>query len=164
MDSRDATVPDSNERRAELRVRPFGYVEDEAIIRSVGDRDLYLGNKFAAVPERHTEEFDYVLSATEQSYPLTTHHHPLIDGAGNEWGEFAAAVDTARLLSQREGSVLIHCTAGISRSSTLIATAIAAEENRRFRDALATVQETRPFATPNPALYELAVVYLAAER
>nr|WP_245757975.1 dual specificity protein phosphatase family protein [Halobiforma haloterrestris] len=58
--------------------------------------------------------------------------------------------------------MLIHCKAGISRSSTLVATAIAAEEDRRFREALRIVQEARPFAMPNPALHELAVVYLAA--
>lgn len=143
-------------------VRPKGYVEDEPIIRRIGHRSLYLGNAFAANPEHHDRTFEYVLSATADEHPLTTHHRPLADGPGNEWAAFEAAVDTARRLYRREGSVLIHCKAGISRSTTLVATALAAEEDRRFRDALALVQDARPYAMPNPALHTLAVIYLAA--
>lgn len=143
-------------------VRPKGYVEAEPIIRRIGDRELYLGNALAASPERHDRTFEYVLSATDEEHPLTTHHRPLTDGPGNEWAAFESAVDTARRLIRRNGSVLIHCKAGISRSTTLVATALAAEEERRFRDALAIVQDARPYAMPNPALHALAVIYLAA--
>lgn len=153
---------DDAENAPELLVRPVGYVEDRAVIRRLGDRDLYLGNRFAARPDYHDREFDYVLSASTERHPLTTHHHPLIDGTGNEWSTFESAVDAARRLYRADGSLLIHCRAGISRSSTLVATTLAAEENRRFHDALALVQEARPYAMPNPALHELAVVYLAA--
>lgn len=142
-------------------VRPIGYVEDEAIIRQIGDRDLYLGNKYAADPEYHDRSFKFVLSVSTDNYPLTTHHHPLDDGPENDWLAFERAVDTARTLYRREGPVLIHCTAGISRSSTLIATTIAAEETRHFRDALSTVQHARPCATPHPSLHELGIIYLS---
>jgi len=150
------------EAEPEVLVRPKGYVEDEPVVRRIGDRNLYIGNTFAARPERHDRTFRYVLSATGEKHPLTTHHRPLTDGPGNEWSTFEAAVDTARTLYRRDGSVLIHCKAGISRSSTLIAVALAAEENRGFDDALASVQDARPYAMPNPALHKLAVVYLAA--
>ncbi|MGA9401335.1 protein-tyrosine phosphatase family protein [Haladaptatus sp.] len=145
-----------------MLVRPVGYVEDRAVIRRLGDRNLYLGNRFAACPDYHDREFDYVLSASTEKQPLTTHHHPLIDGTGNEWFAFESAVDAARRLYRADGSLLIHCKAGISRSSTLVATTLAAEEDRRFHDALALVQEARPYAMPNPALHELSVIYLAA--
>ena len=143
-------------------VRPFGYVEGRPILRRIADRDLYLGNWLAATQEPDEREFDFVLSVTEDRYPLTTHHCPLIDGPGNEWTAFEEAVDTARSLYRREGPVLIHCKAGISRSSTIVATTLAAEEHRRLREALEIVQDARPFAIPNPALHELAVVYLAS--
>ena len=133
------------------------------MVRRIGGRDLYLGNALAAEPGRHDREFDFVLSATDEAYPLTTHHRPLVDGPGNAWPAFERAVDTARRLYRREGSVLLHCKAGISRSSALAATAIAAEERRRFRDALDAVHDARPLAMPHPALHELAVVYLAAK-
>lgn len=144
-------------------VRPFGYVADRPIIRRIGDRDLYLGNGRAADSEYHDRTFEYVLSATQDEYPLTTHHRPLIDDAGNDWSAFERVVDTARILHRRDGSLLIHCKAGISRSSTLVATALAAEEGRRFNDSLDIVQNARPHACPNPALHKLAVVYLAAQ-
>lgn len=152
------TVPMS-----EVAVRPIGYVEDEPVIRRIGERNLYLGNEHAADSEQHDQSFQYVLSVSTDNYPLTT-HHPLDDGPGNDWMEFEGAVDTARRLYRRDGSVLIHCTAGISRSSTVIATALAAEESRQLRDVFSIVLRARPSATLNPALHELAVVYVAARK
>lgn len=149
--------------RPDVFVRPLGYVADEPVVRRIGARELFIGNESAARPDRHDRTFEYVLSASTKKHPLTTHHHPLIDGAGNEWRAFEAAVDTARRLFRRDGSLLVHCTAGVSRSSTLIAATLAAEEDREFHDALAIVQDARPHAMPNPALHELAVTYLAAK-
>jgi protein-tyrosine phosphatase len=143
-------------------VWPFGYIEQQPVLRSIGERDLYLGNKFAASPEHHDRRFEFVLSATHEPYPLTTHHRPLADGPDNAWSTFESAVDTARALYRRDGSVLVHCKAGISRSSTLLATTVAAEEHRPLREALDIVQSARPEATPHPALHEQAVLYLAA--
>ncbi|NHN48842.1 dual specificity protein phosphatase family protein [Halostella sp. JP-L12] len=144
-------------------VRPKGYVADEPIVRRIGERDLFLGNGLAAHPEEHDRTFEHVLSATAEERPLTTHHHPLTDGRGIEWPAFEAAADAARDLYRRDGRTLIHCRAGVSRSATLVATALAAEEGREFRDALADVHEARPLAMPHPALHESAVVYLAAD-
>lgn len=143
-------------------VRPVGYVADEPVIRRLGPRDLFIGNESAAHPDRHDHAFEYVLSISTESHPLTTHHCPLIDGAGNEWCAFETAVDTVPRLFREDGSLLVHCTAGISRSSTVLAATLAAEEDRTFHDALAIVQEARPHAVPNPPLHELAVTYLAA--
>jgi atypical dual specificity phosphatase len=154
---------DSGEDEPGVVVRPKGYVEAHPVIRRIGDRNLFLGNESAASPEGHDRSFEFVLSASNEDHPLTTHHRPLIDGSGNEWSAFEAAADTARRIYRREGSVLIHCKAGISRSSTLIAAALAAEEDRTFRAALGDVQAARPAAMPHPVLHELAVVYLAAK-
>lgn len=170
MDDADPTAGDAGQARdgretnaPEVHVRPFGYVADEAVVRRIGDRELYLGNASAADPDRHDHEFRYVLSATGEPRPATTHHRPLVDGPGNDWAAFARAVDTTRDLLRRDGSLLVHCNAGISRSSTLLAAALAAEEDRRFHDALAVVQDARPHALPHPALHRQAVVYLAAD-
>ncbi|WP_254544771.1 protein-tyrosine phosphatase family protein [Halomarina pelagica] len=147
---------------SEITVRPKGYVEDCPVIRQIGERDLYLGNKHAADSGQHNQSFRYVVSVSTDDYPLTTHHHPLDDGPGNDWTAFERAVDTALTLYQQDGSVLVHCKAGISRSSTVIATVLAAEESRQLHDALSIVLQARPSATLHPALHELAVVYLAA--
>lgn len=158
-------TPDGTEDEAHqpnLLVRPFGYVENSPIVRRISTCNLYLGNASAAESDSHDQEFEHVLSATRDEFPRTTHHCPLIDGPDNEWASFKRAVDTARTLYRSNESVLIHCNAGISRSSTLIATTLAVEDDRPFREALAAVQEARPHAMPHPALHELAVVYLAS--
>jgi hypothetical protein len=147
---------------SEITVRPIGYVEHGPVIRRIGERDLFLGNEHAADSGQHDQSFGHVVSVSSDDYPLTTHHYPLEDGPGNDWTAFEQAVDTARTLYQQDGSVLIHCKAGISRSSTIIATVLAAEESRHLHDALSIVLKARPSATPHPALHELAVVYLAA--
>ncbi|TKX66138.1 MULTISPECIES: dual specificity protein phosphatase family protein [Halorubrum] len=143
----------------DITVRPKGYVEDDPVIRPIGERNLYLGNKHAADPDQHDQSFRYVVSLSTDEYPLTTHHHPLDDGPGNDWTTFERAVDTARTLYQRDGSVMIHCTAGISRSSTIIATMLAAEESRQLHDTLSIIQQVRPSATPHPALHEQSCIW-----
>lgn len=145
-----------------VHVRPTRYVDPDPVIRRIGDRDLLLGNRHAADPDRHDRAFDHVLSVSSDAYPLTTHHHPLNDGPGNDWTAFAGAVDAARELHRRDGSTLIHCKAGISRSTAVLSTALAAEEGRTFHDVLTEVQEYRLHAVPHPALHELGVCYLAA--
>jgi protein-tyrosine phosphatase len=143
-------------------VRPVSYVEDEPVVRRIGDRDLFLGNELAADPSLHDRSFDAVLSVSSTSHPGTTHHHPLDDGPDNTWPEFAGAIDTARRLHRTSGPLLVNCKAGVSRSTTIVATTLAVAEGRRFRDVLEEIQTVRPIATPHPALHELAVYYLAA--
>jgi atypical dual specificity phosphatase len=147
---------------AAVVVRPRGYVEPEPVIRRIGDRDLFLGNEHAADPSRHDRTFDAVLSVSSDSYPATTHHRPLTDSADAEWQSFADAVETGRELVVESGSLLIHCRAGISRSTAVLATTLAAVDDRPFRDALETVLDARPAAMPHPRLHELGVLYLAA--
>ena len=143
-------------------VRPFGYVEDHPVIRRIDERGLFLGNRLAADPGKHGREFDFVLTLTSDSQPLTTHHRPLVDGPGNDWSAFESAADTARRLFRRDGSLLVHCTAGISRSSTILATTLAVEERTTFTKGFETVLDARPQAVSHPALHELAAIYLAA--
>ncbi|USZ68158.1 dual specificity protein phosphatase family protein [Halorussus salilacus] len=146
----------------EVFVRPFGHVADRPVVRRIGDRDLHLGNGPAADPGAHDRRFEYVLSVSRGERGLTTHHRPLVDGDDADWTAFESAVDAARRLVRRDGSVLIHCRAGISRSAAVVAATLAAEESLAFRDALGVVHAARPHAMPHPRLHELAVTYLAA--
>jgi atypical dual specificity phosphatase len=145
-----------------LFVRPYGYVADRAVARRLGDRNLFLGNALAATPETCDRMFDSVLSLTREPRALTTHHRPLTDDDTNDWRTLADAVDTARRLYRRDGSVLIHCKAGVSRSSAVTAAALAVEKGRQFVDALHLLQDARPHAVPRPALHEQGIVYVAA--
>ena len=149
-------------RDGQAVVRPFGHRHDDPIVRRVGDRDCFLGNVHAADPSRHDRSFDHVLSATHDPQPLTTHHRPLVDGHEADWTSFESAADAAcRLVG--DGSLLIHCLHGVSRSATLAAVALAVTEKRPLQGALSAVQSARPPAQPHPALHELAVFYLAEQ-
>lgn len=143
---------------------PFGYVHDEPVLVRVPGRDAWLGNVHAAAERAHERPFRFVLSLTEDAQSTTTHHRPFADARDHDDGAFRAAVDDARTLLARDGDVLVHCKAGVSRSAAVLATAIAAGDDRRFRDALDVVRSARPVATPHPALVESAVTYLAATR
>lgn len=143
-------------------VRSTRYVAPDPVIRRIGDRDLYLGNVHAADGDRHDRTFDRVVSVNSEPGSLTTHHRPLSDDDDNDWAAFAAAVDTARRAHRAEGSTLVNCTAGVSRSSAVLATTLAAAEDRTFHATLSEILEHRPHATPHPALHELGVIYLAA--
>ena len=143
----------------DIALRPFGYADPDPVVRRIGDRDLFLGN--VAAGESPPREFDTVVTLTDEPVAATTHHRPLVDGPGNEWTAFAEAVDAVRD-RRTEGSVLVHCRAGVSRSATVLATAIAADEERGFHEAFAEVAAHRRTAVGHPALCRLGVVYLAA--
>ena len=137
----------------------------QPVCRRLGSRALYIGDRRAADPDLYGSEpvdFAGVLTLSRRVEPLTTHHHPLDDGANNRPDEFDAAVDTARALHRTEGPVLVHCAAGISRSSTVLATTLAVEEGRSFAEGLTVVQRHRERACPHPALREAARRYVDA--
>lgn len=143
--------------------RPKSFVADGPVIRRIGERDVYLGNRHATDPEAHDREFAFVVSVNADPGPLTTHHRPLHDGPGNPWGDFAAAVDAVRECMRRDGSVLVNCKAGVSRSTTVLSAAMAVEEGATFRAAYEAVRRARKWAIPHPRLCELGVYYVAAE-
>jgi len=142
-------------------VRPFGCHPQLPIVRRIGDRPLFIGNRFAADPERCDRAFDAVLTVAEDEEPGTTHFRPMVDGYEADWDRFRDAVDAARQLYHEDGSLLVHCKAGISRSNTVIATTIACEEEPSLGEAFDLVRAARPHAVAHPRLHELAVFYVA---
>lgn len=132
----------------------------QVVLKRIGDRELFIGDVESARPEMHDRSFETVVSLTLESEPLTDVHHPLKDGPGNTQAAFDAAVDDAREALRSEGTVLIHCAAGISRSTTVLSTAVAAEEDREFDEVVEEVRESRSEVAPNAALRYLARQYL----
>jgi hypothetical protein len=158
-DDEPTEEPDGDQIRF---LRPLGYVADHPVVRPLGVLGLHLGNRHATMPNRHEYSFDAVLTVSRERLPTTTHLCPLVDGEGNDWVAFETAVDTARDLARREGAVLVHCNAGVSRSTAVLATVVAVETGRSLGAAIRLVESARPSALPHPALLELGVYYLAA--
>ncbi len=138
----------------------------KAIAARIGDRDLWIGNvgsikpRLLAAMELNPE---YVVSVNGTATEVTTDHHPLKDGQINDYQQFLNAVAATRNRIRTEGTVLVNCSVGVSRSATVIATAIAAENGLSFDAAVAEIKENRPRARPHPKLQLNAYAYLVTE-
>lgn len=157
--------PDREIRTVPPNVDPTRTTPRAAAVR-IGTRDLWIGNEGAANPA-HLETLgispSHVVTLTRRPTEATTDHHPLDDARVNDQTTFTAAVETTRTHYRSEGSLLVHCAAGISRSATVIATALAAEEDWTFNASVDFVQAHRHRARPHPKLRVSALSYLTTE-
>lgn len=161
-------MPQSDQRT--IRTVPSGTDPStghpRAVAVRIGDRNLWLGNRGGAQPENlDAMELSpsYVVTVNRQPTAATTDHHPLHDGCINDQAEFTAAVETVRQRYQQSGDVLVHCAAGISRSTTALATTLAVEEDFPFGAAVEEVTTYRERARPHPKLQVNALSYLITE-
>ncbi len=91
-------------------------------------------------------------------YPdaVTVADHPLLDGPQCEYDAFRAAVaDLAALLAAGR-TVLVHCSAGASRSGAVAAAGLARSEGIAVDDALARIRDRKPDVRPHSALLDHA--------
>jgi len=158
---------------SEELVEEVQFSRREPVVEQIGDRPLYIGDRYAAGADAVVHDLTStfaaddvpVLSITLRELPLTTHHCSLRDGY-NDPEDFAAAMETARelydevLKGNRPGPMLVNCAMGVSRSSTTIAVLLAATEDMTFEAAVEEVQTYREQASPNSPLAELATDYL----
>ncbi len=80
----------------------------------------------------------------------------MIDGYGNQPTALIAAVCMLDELLGRHRTVLVHCHAGVSRSSTVVATYLTHKSGISFDDAIEFVRSKRPRINPHPALVAIA--------
>ena len=135
-----------------------------AVAAQVGGHDLWIANIGAVKPDNLTTlnlSPEFVVSVSRTATEATTDHHPLKDAYVNGQQKFIEAVETVRQRIQQDGTVIVNCAAGISRSTTVIATAVAAEEEESFEGVVEEIRQTRPRADPHPKLQLNAQAYLA---
>lgn len=136
-----------------------------ALAARVGNRNVWIANSGGVGPDHLAAmELDpaHVVSVNKSATEATTDHHPPKDGYLNDQQKFHDAVEATRQRLQQPGTVIINCAAGISRSTTVSATAIAAEEELAFDAVVEEIKETRPRARPHPKLQLNALAYLAS--
>jgi atypical dual specificity phosphatase len=88
---------------------------------------------------------------------VTVVERPMLDGPQNGRGAFAEAVSAARTALEGGETVLVHCSAGASRSPAVAAATLALHEDRSLEDAFEQVAARRPAADPHPAMIRQAV-------
>jgi atypical dual specificity phosphatase len=138
----------------------------KAVAARIGDRELWLGNSGAIEPDNLATmgiDPEYVVSVNKRTTTATTDHHPLVDARINDPDQFATAVETARERYRQSGTLLVNCAAGISRSTTVVATVLAVEEDMAFEQAVSAIRDTRQLATPHRKLQINAYSYLVTE-
>ena len=124
--------------------------------------NLYIGDKQEAGKRNRLDlnQIVHVVTLCDEQTEYTTVHHPIVDGV-NEQAEFNRAVEIVLEALNQEQNVLIHCASGMSRSVTVVATAIAEVEGTNFSEALELVSEHRTEADPHPDIITHAEQYLA---
>jgi len=112
---------------------------------------LYVADALSAGDESNyrRHDIDVVVALAhgepEGGYPdaVEVRDHPMVDGPQNDRDAMADAVRaTVRALAAGE-SVLVHCSAGASRSPAVAAAALAVSREREFSTALETVGRAR---------------------
>ncbi|XP_034066624.1 dual specificity protein phosphatase 19-like [Gymnodraco acuticeps] len=63
------------------------------------------------------------------------------------------------LARQQDGVVLVHCNAGVSRSSSVVIGYLMLREGLTFNDAYSQVKLARPSTRPNPGFYQQLQTY-----
>ncbi|KAI6661396.1 Dual specificity protein phosphatase 2 [Oopsacas minuta] len=119
---------------------------------------IYLGS------EAHASDFDvlrengigFVLNVASccknyfEGGELVYKNLPVLDVCETNISEiFNEAFDFIETVKQRNGKVLIHCQAGVSRSVTITTAYLMKTEKISMNDALKKVKETRKCAAPN---------------
>ncbi len=89
----------------------------------------------------------------------------MVDGEADQFRQFVRAVECCRAtLQSNPGRFLVHCHMGMSRSVTVLATAIAANKFKKLDDVLNAMAILRPIINPNGPLLDMARRYLSGER
>lgn len=81
---------------------------------------------------------------------------PMRDGPQNDSDAFTEAVTELRAALERGESVLVHCSAGASRSPAVAATALALHDDQSLEDAVEQIADRRAAVDPHPALIRQA--------
>lgn len=87
-------------------------------------------------------------------------YYPLKDGAMEDQQRFDGAVENV-VRELEEGKVVcVNCAAGVSRSVSVAAAALADYEDSNWVAAFQKIKENRPAANPHPAMRSHARKYL----
>ena len=84
---------------------------------------------------------------------------PMTDGPQNSYQAFAEAVETVVQQHENNHRVLIHCSAGSSRSPSVAAAAITHLSDTTLNEAFNQIIETRPETDPHDVLVRQAIKF-----
>lgn len=128
--------------------------------------DLYVGNLRTTRDEPLELLYDitHVVSIQPESIShdigsdIEYSHYPMRDGP-HDYNVFEASVDAIRDAWKSNGTVLVHCHAGASRSVCAAAAALSTESDRTLSEALNLINNRREIIAPTEELARSAHQY-----
>jgi len=131
---------------------------------------LYLGN----IQDAHAngKDFEHVVTVCETPTDHTTVQFSVVDGVNSHtnYEKFREAVQYVEGLLQdlppnpNKEKALIHCHNAVSRSPTVVATAMAMNRHSNLLSAVEQVRGNRPMVNPKDELLTMACIYLENNR
>lgn len=146
---------------------PFDYGQMFSQIARINSH-LYLSSLSALTPDRLRQHgITLLVSAMVDSPPLqlrnavsSSLHVPVEDMEGaNLRVHFGRVGDRIAAEHRRGGRALVHCMAGVSRSSTLVLAYLVRHMNMSLADAYQHVRSVRPCIQPNPSFWRQLLDY-----
>jgi protein-tyrosine phosphatase len=120
-------------------------------IEDVEDRSVLDENRISVIISlTHAEP--------ETDFPagVTVVRTPMMDGPQNEYQTFVRAVEEVLTRWDTDNRVLVHCSAGASRSPAVAATALSLSTDRTLEAAFQQLQRRRAAVEPHEALIRQA--------
>jgi protein-tyrosine phosphatase len=124
--------------------------------------DIYVGTESDAGDESLLRKHgvDTVISLTHsnpETGDITRIDIPMVDGPQNSYQAFAEAVETVIEQCENGRRVLIHCSAGSSRSPSVAAAVITRLSGTTLNEVFNQIIEQRPETDPHDALVRQAI-------
>ncbi len=84
-----------------------------------------------------------------KSEAITYMDCPFHDGDPIPAEKFAACMAFLKIADEQEGTILVHCAAGISRSAVIVAAFLHYSNRMEFNDAVSYIMSRRPIVNPS---------------
>jgi len=109
---------------------------------------------------RNQMDADWIINLSGRSTGEADVYYPLKDGAMEDSERFNGAVENVVRELKRGNTVVVNCAAGVSRSVSVAATALAELNDWNWVKAFQEIRSERPQANPRPALRTAGKKYL----
>jgi protein-tyrosine phosphatase len=134
------------------------------------DENVHIGGYLAAADPAYVEARGYThilkLFPDDPSYRGGTHRHPGVQYKVVDADDlpdypldrhFAECLQFIQKAIRENGQVLVHCHAGVSRSSTIVILHLMINTGLPLSAAYARLKAARPVINPNPGFWDLLV-------
>lgn len=150
-----------------FRMRPIGEIDKKMLsqVAKINDH-LYLSAASAITPEKvRLNQINLIINCTIElpnvSIPKVETVKVSVDDTptSNIGRHFDRCSDLIKKNKEVGGRTLVHCMAGVSRSSSICIAYLMKHEGMKLKDAYNLVKSRRPIIRPNPGFFRQLIDY-----